>query len=297
MISRSDLMIDVPERRAVAQAFEVRAAGNNIAKITGYASIFDRGYDVYGGPTSPDGWTEIVNRSAFKRTLAENPHVHLLINHAQDGGLPLASTKSGTLRLSTDSTGLIQEAEVDRRNSRANDLVLTLERGDADEMSFAFRVKANTWSDGDTVRSLDEVSLHKGDVSVVGFGANPHTSVSVRNALRTLAREEFSDDELAELRSMSDQVDAAMAALEQARKDAPLTPGSHHADPGFLDADGKPAEGGNGVPRYQIDDAAHVRDALSRFSANKGKYTPAQQKHIMDAIESQAKKFGVTVDD
>src|ERR1700757_3010401 len=111
MISRADLInVDdaPPERRAVAQAFEVRAAGNNIVKITGYASVFNRGYDVHGGP-DVGGWTEVVTPPAFKRTLSESPHVHLLINHE---GLPLASTKSGTLRLSTDSTGLISEAEV-----------------------------------------------------------------------------------------------------------------------------------------------------------------------------------------
>lgn len=211
-ISRADL-IDVPERRAVAQAFEVRSTGNNIVKITGYASVFNRGYDVHGGATA-GGWTEVVTPGAFKRTLAENPHVHLLINHE---GLPLASTKSKTLRLSTDSTGLISEAEVDRRNTRANDMILTLERGDADEMSFAFRVKGQSWSDDECTRSLDEVSLHKGDVSVVSFGANPFTSVSVRNAVRALCRPDVGPRQLAELRSMAADVDRAMAVLNRSR--------------------------------------------------------------------------------
>ena len=211
-ISRADL-IDVPERRAVAQAFEVRSAGNNIVKITGYASVFNRGYDVHGGATA-GGWTEVVTPGAFKRTLAENPHVHLLINHE---GLPLASTKSKTLRLSTDSTGLISEAEVDRRNTRANDMILTLERGDADEMSFAFRVKGQSWSDDECTRSLDEVSLHKGDVSVVSFGANPFTSVSVRNAVRALCRPDVGPRQLAELRSMAADVDRAVAVLNRSR--------------------------------------------------------------------------------
>jgi HK97 family phage prohead protease len=288
MISNPDLradLIDVPERRAIAQEFEVRSAGNNIAKITGYASVFDRGYDVYGGPSSPDGWTEIVSRSAFKKTLEQTPHVHLLINHAQDGGLPLASTKSNTLRLSTDSTGLLTEAEVDRRNSRANDLILTLERGDADEMSFAFRVKANTWSDGDTVRSLDEVSLHKGDVSVVGFGANPHTSVSARNAVRMLARGEFSADELAELRTMSDQVDAAMAALQETRDDKKPYGDVAYADPK------------NG--KYPIDTKEHVKAAWSYINMpkNEKEYSDSELAEVKGRIEAAAKKFGIEISD
>ncbi len=78
---------------------------------------------------------------------------------------------------------------------------------------------------------------------------------------------------------------------------APLTPGKEHADPGYLDRSGNAASGGNGVPRYQIDDAAHVRDALARFSQFRDKYTPAQRKEILGKILSAAKKFGVDVSD
>jgi len=277
--SEADL-IDVPERRAVAQAFEVRAAGNNIAKITGYASVFNRGYDVHGGPDA-GGFTEVVTPGAFKRTLADNPHVHLLINHE---GLPLASTKSGTLRLSTDSMGLISEAEVDRRNSRANDAVLTLERGDADEMSFAFRVKGQSWSDDETIRSLEEVSLHKGDVSVVSFGANPFTSVSVRNAVRMLAREDLSPREMAEIRAMSEQVDRAMSALKTARADKP------YGDVAYAD----PKDG-----KYPIDTKEHVKAAWSYINMPKNQkgYSPAELAEIKGRIRAAAKKFGIEISD
>jgi HK97 family phage prohead protease len=292
MISRSDL-IDVPERRSVPiTEFEVRESGGT-AHVEGYASIFDKGYDILGGPEA-GGWTEHVNRSAFKRTLSENPDVVVLENHT---GGPLARTKSGTLALATDSTGLIPRFDLDLRDPQAKSVFIKLDRKDYDEMSFAFRVKAQTWSDNETVRGLDEVSLHKGDVSIVNYGANPYTSVGLRSAVKMLAaRDDFSAGELAELRAMSEQVDKAMARLRDSRMDAPLTPGAHHADPGFLDKDGKPAKDGDGVPRYQIDDAAHVRDALGRFSQNKDEYTPDQQKQILDAIHAAAKKFGVEVE-
>ena len=209
-----DLLIDAPERRNVhCTEFELRSDGNTL-RLEGYASVFDKPYEVNGGPNG-NGWDEIVTRSAFERTLSENPDVHLLINH---DGLPLARTKSGTLHLSTDSTGLLTRADLDRRDPDVKSLEIKMERGDLDEMSFAFRVKRQSWSADDTVRSLEEISLHKGDVSVVNWGANPNTSAKIlRNAVRMLANGEIRQDQLAELRAMSDEVDAAIDALRSTR--------------------------------------------------------------------------------
>lgn len=83
------------------------------------------------------------------------------------------------------------------------------------------------------------------------------------------------------------------------KTNAPLTPGTHHADPGYLDGKGNPAKGGNGVPRYQLDDASHVRNALARFSQNAAaaKYTPAQRSSVLGRIRSAARKFGIDVSD
>lgn len=214
---RKDDLIDVPERRAIAwNEFEVRAEGNTL-KFEGYASIFDKGYDVHGGPNL-GGWTESVNRSAFKRTLTEKPDVVLLLNHE---GLPLARTKSGTLQLGTDSTGLLSRSDLDLRDPDVKSVAIKMERGDLNEMSFAFRVRQNTWSDDETQRSLDEVSLHKGDVSIVTFGANPHTSATLRSVIKMLANGEVEEEQMAELRAMSDQVDRAMALLRSTRNAPP----------------------------------------------------------------------------
>ena len=204
---------DAPERRSVpVSEFEFRTLPNNTLRFEGYASVFDKGYDVHGGANA-GGWTEYVTRSAFDATLKAKPDVHLLINH---GGLPLARTKSGTLRLGVDSTGLLTDADLDLRDGTVRDLAVKMERGDVDEMSFAFRVKGQKWSSDDTERSLTEVSLHKGDVSIVSFGANPHTSAAIRSAVERLTN--LSAGDLAELRSMSDEVDQAVAALMASRK-------------------------------------------------------------------------------
>jgi hypothetical protein len=50
-----------------------------------------------------------------------------------------------------------------------------MERGDLDEMSFAFRVTRQEWNEDYTERWINEVNLSKGDVSIVNYGANPHT--------------------------------------------------------------------------------------------------------------------------
>lgn len=211
MVDRHQLR-EAPERRSIsAEAFELRGTGDKLA-LTGYASVFGNGYDVLGGP--PYGWTERVDKRAFDATLAAKPDLHLLINHE---GMPLARTKSGTLRLSTDSKGLLVEADLDRRDPDVQRLETKMERGDMDEMSFAFRVKADKWSDDDTERTLTEVSLHKGDVSVVNFGANPATSAQLNSLSAALDVLADVDPEQArsELRSGGEQF---LQRLEQARE-------------------------------------------------------------------------------
>lgn len=211
MVDRHQLR-DAPERRSIAaDGFEIRSKGDGLA-LTGYASVFDNGYQVLGGP--PYGWVERVDKRAFDTTLAAKPDLHLLINHE---GMPLARTKSGTLRLSTDSKGLLVEADLDRRDPDVQRLETKMERGDMDEMSFAFRVKADQWSDDDTERTLTEVSLHKGDVSVVNFGANPATSAqlnSMQEALDLLANVD-PEQAMAEMRSGDTR---AMERLTAARE-------------------------------------------------------------------------------
>jgi HK97 family phage prohead protease len=281
MSSRDDI-IDIPERRSVPITdFDVKEK-NGIAHVEGYASVFDKGYDILGGPDSGVGWTEYVNQNAFKRTLSEKPDVVVLENHT---GGPLARTKSGTLGLATDSTGLIPNFDLDLRDPQAKSVFIKLDRKDYDEMSFAFRVKANTWSENDTVRSLDEVSLHKGDVSIVNFGANPFTSVGLRSALNVLAREEFTGEELAELRSMSDQVDRAMLALKTARADE-----KPYGDVAYADQK-------NG--KYPIDTKAHVKAAWSYINMPKNQegYSDSELAEVKDRITAAAKKFGIEISD
>lgn len=206
MVDRTKLR-DAPERRSIAATeFELRARGDAL-RLTGYASMFGQHYDVLGGP--PRGWSEVVDRRAFNVTLADRPDLHLLINHE---GLPLARTKSGTLRVSTDTTGLHVEADLDPEDPDVQRLRTKMARRDMDEMSFAFRVKDDLWSDDLTERRLTEVSLHKGDVSVVNFGANPGTAAQLLHAVADL--------ETAELRSLNpDDLKRARAKIAEVERE------------------------------------------------------------------------------
>lgn len=202
----SDLLTS---RDFVVSDLEVRTPQGDspYAEFYGYASVTAKPYEMYGGPDK-GGWNETVSRGAFKKTLADNPDVPFKINHE---GMTLARTAAGNLRLREDATGLEVKATLDTRVSIVNDLVLLMEGGNIDEMSFAFRIRNQRWlnSDGDEVpwwdmagidRHLDELDIHKGDVSVVNYGASPHTAgASIKRSLddlRSLTLDDCTETEL-----------------------------------------------------------------------------------------------------
>jgi HK97 family phage prohead protease len=166
------------ERRLYPVQLEVRAQGDGTATIEGYASVTEQPYEMWDWLGS---YTEIVRAGAFTKTLSENPQVQLLLNH---GGLSMAYTRAGTLRLAEDTTGLHMGADLNTGRSDVGDMVHAIRDGNVDEMSFAFRVPAgkSQWSPDFDQRDILEVDIHRGDVSVVNFGANPATSVMARGA-------------------------------------------------------------------------------------------------------------------
>jgi HK97 family phage prohead protease len=197
-------ILDVRETRTCAR-FEVREnPASSTVVLEGYAATYDP-YDVYGGE-SRGGWREQIQPTAFDTTLATSPDVQLLVNHE---GCPLARTKSGTLQLSRDRHGLRVRALLDRNDPDVQALLPKMARGDMDEMSFGFRVKDQIWDANYTQRTITEVSLQKGDVSVVNYGANPGTHAMIGDAVEALAS--LSSDELVELRKLDPSRLAAAA--------------------------------------------------------------------------------------
>jgi HK97 family phage prohead protease len=152
---------------------ELREMEDGTFSIEGYASTTEVPYDVAGG--APYGFTETIARGAFKKALAERDDVRLLVNH---DGVPLARTKSGTLTLAEDEVGLYVRAEgLDMSNPAVQELRSAMQRGDIDEMSFAFRATRQEWNSDYSERRITEARLF--DVSVVTYPANDATAVAV----------------------------------------------------------------------------------------------------------------------
>ena len=185
------------ERRTfTVKGIEARQAEDGKLRMAGYAAVFNEA-------SLPLPFIERISPGAFRKTLSETPDVRLLINHE---GLPLARTKNGTMKLYEDERGLYFEAEL-ADTQEARDLHTLVARGDVDQMSFAFRVIRQKWNEDRTERTLTEVSLADGDVSIVTYPAYPATSVEAREALKRAIAEikegrEVSGDSLLVLESI-----------------------------------------------------------------------------------------------
>lgn len=124
-------------------AMETRASDGDETEslnVRGHAAVFSE-QTLIG--TRQHGFVEQIEPGAFTDNLADD--VRYLENHA---GLPLARTKSGTLRLSVDERGLVVDADLNPIAGR--DHFSAIERGDLDQMSFAFTIE------DDEVRMLPE---------------------------------------------------------------------------------------------------------------------------------------------
>lgn len=176
--------------RAPLRALSVRSAateGGAGAGFSGFATITEEPYEMYDmfGP-----YMEVVSADAPERALASDPDVNFVLNH---GGVPFARTKSGTMTLAAEAVPdgqpyagrmalKVDVPSLDMRMPSVQDVVVALERGDLDEMSFKFRITAGEWSPDYETYRISQFDINRGDVSVVNYGANPYTSASLRSA-------------------------------------------------------------------------------------------------------------------
>jgi len=142
-----------------------------LRRIAGYAAVFNSLSEDLGG------FREKIDPGAFKKTIGTDD-VRALWNHNDD--YVLGRNRSGTLSLSEDAHGLkidILPPDV----QWARDLMVSIERGDVDKMSFGFRTISDRWEmkDSEEIRTLEEVKLY--DVSPVTFPAYPDTTVALRS--------------------------------------------------------------------------------------------------------------------
>jgi len=152
---------------------ELRAITDDkgLRHITGYAAVFNSLSDNLGG------FREKIDKGAFKKSIKKDD-VRALKNHNTD--YVIARTKSGTLKLSEDERGLKIDA-LPPDAGWARDLMVSIERGDIDQMSFGFMTISDRWEtkDKEEIRTLEEVQLF--DVSPVAFPAYPDTAVGLRS--------------------------------------------------------------------------------------------------------------------
>ena len=153
-------------------ASEIRAEGR---RLTGYAATF-------GTEARIGTFTETITRGAFADTLRAGGDVLALVDH--DPTRLLARTRTGTLRLAEDDTGLRFELDVPDTNL-GRDVLAMAERGDLGGMSFAFTPTDESWQG--RKRELRAVNLH--EVSVVhAWPAYDGTSVDARTGTPNLNR-------------------------------------------------------------------------------------------------------------
>jgi HK97 family phage prohead protease len=172
--------------------FEIRVddTQSDGMKFSGYAAVFNSN-------SEPLPFTERILEGAFSKTLRSRNEVKLFKNHNMDE--VLASTRSKTLKLREDSTGLLAEATLPDTTA-GRDLAVLMKRGDVHSMSFGFTVPdgGDSWNSKGSVRELREVRLH--EVSIVtGFPAYENTTASVRSLEILAKRSQVDEDKIADV--------------------------------------------------------------------------------------------------
>ena len=164
------------ERRVVVAEVRAGAGDSGNRLIVGHGAVFNQEAEIW------DGLFEVVRPGAFLNTI-QIADVRALKNH--DPNYILGRNRAGTLRLSEDETGLRYEIDVPDI-SYANDLYVSLQRGDISQSSYAFLPVRETWTsrgDGTELRELHEVELF--DVSPVTYPAFVGADAQARSALAT----------------------------------------------------------------------------------------------------------------
>jgi len=172
--SAKDMEANMAQReiRAGAQPLEIREDDDQAIRVSGYAAVFGEETNIAGM------FTEVIERGAFASAIERQDDVVFLINHE---GLPLARTRSGTLRLTEDERGLYMETELDGSDPDVRSIVPKMKRGDLDKMSFAFVPTRQEWDDSGDMpkRMIRDLQLH--DVAIVTTPAYSGTEIGLRS--------------------------------------------------------------------------------------------------------------------
>jgi HK97 family phage prohead protease len=155
------------------------------------------------------GVTEIIDRSAFNKTLKDKKEVRALWNH--NDSFILGNTKSGTLELEDSDNGLICRCELPN-TSYANDLYEIVTRGDVKTMSFGFLPIKWDDSNNGKLRTLKEVKLDEVSFGVM-YAAYPETDS--QTYLRGFKRMKIDIDSINEILEKEELTEEDLTALQE----------------------------------------------------------------------------------
>lgn len=150
---------------------ETRMDDDGNLLVEGYAAVFGEEANIGGM------FREVIERGAFSDAIGRDDVV-FLINHE---GLPLARTRSGTLKLEEDERGLKMSTTLDANDPDVKSIAGKMTRGDLDKMSFGFYPEVQEWDESGDIplRKLKRVSLY--DVSIVTTPAYEGTEIALRS--------------------------------------------------------------------------------------------------------------------
>lgn len=162
---------------------EMRVSDGDNPKISGYAAK-------YGLFTDLGFFREKIKSGAFDDALKDKSlDVRCLKNH--DPNLILGRTKSGTLRLDTNTVGLRFDNDIPNTTT-GKDTLEEIRRGDISGASFAFTVAEDDWryyEDKPAERTIIKIGQLY-DVSPCTYPAYPDTTVAARSLERVLNENE-----------------------------------------------------------------------------------------------------------
>jgi HK97 family phage prohead protease len=155
------------------------------------------------------GVTEIIDRTAFNKTLKDRKEVRALWNH--NDSYILGNTKSETLELEDSDDGLICRCELPN-TSYANDLYEIVSRGDVKTMSFGFIPVKYQDSENGKLRTLKEVALQE-----VSFGVTfpAYLETNSQTYLRGFKRMKIDIDSINEILEKDELAKEDLTALQE----------------------------------------------------------------------------------
>lgn len=167
---------------SVIRSFNVadfRATDNEKYNVEGHAAVFNQ------STTIGNWFHEVIERGAFDE--CDFDDVLFFVNHNMNK-IPMARSRrnngNSTMKLEVDDVGLFIRADLDtENNSEARTLHSSISRGDIDGMSFAFRIKEQTWENLDTdmpTRRIQKIAKVF-EVSAVNQPAYTSTNINARD--------------------------------------------------------------------------------------------------------------------